>query len=309
MDKLRSWNDGPAKRAIIDFVSAVTDRKGPHYVRPADRLAVFDNDGTLWSERPAYFQLLFAVDRVRALAPEHPEWSTTQPYQAILENDLETLAGLGTHALGEIVAATHTGMTTDEFAEIVMQWIETARHPYTGRPYTEMIFQPMLELLRYLRRHGFATYIVSGGGIEFMRPWTQRIYGIPAQQVIGTSIETRYEIRDGVPVLTRLPEINHVDDKEGKPVGINRYIGQRPIMAFGNSDGDQQMLQWTDAGDGLHFCGLVHHTDAEREYAYDRGAHIGGLDKAWDEALERGWTIVDMEKDWRWIHSWNLDQA
>jgi phosphoserine phosphatase len=303
---LPSWNDGAAKAAIIEFVAAVTDRKGPHYVRPADRLAVFDNDGTLWSERPAYFQLLFAFDRVKMLAPDHPEWLTTLPYQAILEDDMETLAGLGAHALAEIVAATHTGMTTDEFAEMVLQWIATARHPDTGRPYTDMIYRPMLELLRFLRRHGFATYIVSGGGIEFMRPWAQRVYGIPPQQVIGTSIETRYEIRDGVPVLVRLPEINHVDDKEGKPVGINRYIGRRPIMAFGNSDGDQQMLQWTAAGDDLRFCGLVHHTDNEREYAYDRGAEIGGLDKAWDEALEKGWTVVDMKNDWRCIYPWNL---
>ncbi|MFN2136447.1 MAG: HAD family hydrolase [Candidatus Promineifilaceae bacterium] len=299
---LSSWNDGPSKRAIVKFVGAVTNRSGPQYVRPAGRLAVFDNDGTLWSERPAYFQLLFAFDRVKALAPDHPEWSMTQPFRAILENDLDALARQGTQALEEIVAVTHTGMTTDEFAEMVRQWIATARHPHTGRPYTEMIFQPMLELLRYLRRNGFTTYIVSGGGIEFMRPWALPVYGIPPQQVIGSSIETRYELRDGVPVLVRLPQFNHIDDGPGKPVGINRYIGRRPILAFGNSDGDLEMLQWTAAGDGPRFCGLVHHTDGEREYAYDRGAAFGGLDSAWEEALQEGWTIVDMKNDWKRVY-------
>ncbi len=299
---LSSWNEGPAKQAIIDFVEAVTAEGGEFYVAPDDRLAVFDNDGTLWSERPLYFQLLFAVDRVSAMAPDNPEWAYTQPFQAVLEGDLETLAGLGVPALLEIMAATHTGMTTKEFEQIVNAWISTARHPVTGRLYTEMIFQPMLQLLRYLRRNGFTTYIVSGGGVEFMRPWTERVYGIPPQQVIGTSIETAYEIRDGQPVLVRLPEINHIDDEAGKPVGINRYIGRRPILAFGNSDGDHQMLQWTASGSGLRFCGLVHHTDAEREYAYDRGAHMGGLDEAWDEALEKGWTVVDMKDDWSQIY-------
>ena len=302
MDRLRSWNEGPAKRAIIDFVAAVTAESGEHYVAPDDRLAVFDNDGTLWSERPAYFQLLFAIDRVKEMAPDHPEWATTQPFQAVLEGDLEMLVELGELALVEIIAATHTGMTTEEFAKQVLWWIKSARHPISGRPYTEMVFQPMLELLSYLRRHGFTTYIVSGGGIEFMRPWAERVYGIPPQQVIGSSVETQFELRDGDPVLVRLAEINHVDDGPGKPVGINRYIGRRPILAFGNSDGDHQMLQWTHAGDGLRFCGLVHHTDAEREWAYDRGSSIGGLDKAWDEALEKGWTIVDMKEDWQRIY-------
>lgn len=297
--QLLSWNEGPAKQAIIDFVTAVTARGADDYVKPAGRLAVFDNDGTLWSERPLYFQLLFALDRVKELAPQHPEWRTTQPFQAVLEEDWQALAGLGTPALVELVAATHTGMTTDEFAQEVRQWIAAARHPHSGRPYTEMIYQPMLELLRYLRRHGFTVYIVSGGGVEFMRAWAEDVYGVPPQQVIGTSIETQYELRDGRPVLVRLPVINHVDDKEGKPVGINRYIGRRPIMAFGNSDGDHQMLQWTAAGEGLRFCGLVHHTDAEREYAYGRGQ---GLDKALDEALEKGWTVVDMKKDWRRVY-------
>lgn len=300
--ELASWRDGQAKRAIIDFVVAVTAEGGPSYVAPDDRLAVFDNDGTLWSERPAYFQLLFALDRVREMAPEHPEWATTQPFQAVLERDEQTLVAGGEATVRELVTATHMGVTTDEFAQQVRDWIVSARHPDTGRPYKEMIFQPMLELLHYLRRHGFMTYIVSGGGVEFMRVWAEDVYGIPPQQVIGSSIETQYEIHDGKPVLVRLPVINHIDDKEGKPVGINRYIGRRPILAFGNSDGDHEMLQWTAAGDGQRFCGLVHHTDAEREWAYDRGSHIGGLDKAWDEALERGWTVVDMKEDWNRIY-------
>ncbi|MEA3335172.1 MAG: HAD family hydrolase [Chloroflexota bacterium] len=301
--ELASWNDGPAKQAIIDFVAAVTAENGEHYVAPDDRLACFDNDGTLWSERPAYFQLLFAIDRVRDMAPDHPEWATTQPFQAVLEEDLEMLAELGESAMVDIVAATHVGMTTEEFAAIVDVWTTSARHPVTGQLFTDMVFQPMLELLRYLRHHGFTTYIVSGGGIEFMRPWSERVYGIPPQQVIGTSIETVYEMREDGPVLVRLAEINHIDDEAGKPVGINRYIGRRPVLAFGNSDGDHEMLQWTASGDGLRFCGLVHHTDAEREYAYDRGAHIGGLDVAWVEALEKGWTVVDMKEDWQRVYA------
>ena len=300
--ELVSWQNGPAKQAIVDFVTAVTVEGSAFYVEPADRLAVFDNDGTLWSERPLYFQLIFAMDRVREMAPDHPQWATTQPFQAVLEGDKEAFTDFGMPEIIELVAATHTGMTTHEFAQIVDEWLATARHPHTGRPYTEMIFQPMLELLRYLRRHDFNTYIVSGGGADFMRVWSESVYGIPPQQVIGTTIETVYEIRDGEPVLVRLPEMNHFDDEAGKPVGIYRFIGCRPILAFGNSDGDQEMLQWTAAGDGLRFCGLVHHTDAEREWAYDRGSHIGGLDEAWDEALEKGWTVVDMKNDWKRIY-------
>ena len=300
--ELASWHDGPAKRAIIDFVAAATTEGGEHYVAPDDRLAVFDNDGTLWSERPLYFQLIFAFDRVKAMAPDHPEWATTQPFKAVLENDQEAFANFGLPQIIELVAATHTGMTTHEFAQTVEDWVTTARHPATDRLYTEMIFQPMLELLRYLRRHEFTAYIVSGGGADFMRVWSERVYGIPPQQVIGTTIETVYEIRDGEPVLVRLPEMNHFDDEAGKPVGIYRFIGRRPILAFGNSDGDQEMLQWTHAGSGLRFCGLVHHTDAEREWAYDRGSHIGGLDEAWDEALEKGWTVVDMKEDWKRVY-------
>ena len=299
--ELPSWRDGPTKQAIIDFVDAVTAEGGEFYVAPDDRLAVFDNDGTLWSERPLYFQLIFALDRVKALAPDHPEWTTTQPFQTVLENDIEAFAGFGMPEIIELVAATHTGMTTREFTEIVEAWISTARHPASGKLYTKMIFQPMLELLHTLRRHGFTTYIVSGGGADFMRAWSERIYGIPPQQVIGTTVKTKYEVRDGEPVLVRLPVMDHFDDEAGKPVGIHRYIGRRPIMAFGNSDGDHEMLQWTHAGDGLRFCGLVHHTDAEREWAYDRGSHIGGLHEAWDEALEKGWTVVDMKEDWKRI--------
>jgi len=296
---LPSWHEGPARTAIIEFVQAVTAENGEHYVAPDDRLAVFDNDGTLWSEQPVYFQLQFALDRLEEMALDHPQWSSTQPYQAALEHDVPTLAAIGKKGIAELLAVTHTGMTTEEFEDIVLHWMDSARHPDTGRPFTQMVFQPMLELLSYLRANGFTPYIVSGGGIEFMRPWTEEIYGIPPQQVIGTSIETQLEIQDGRPVLMRQPVLNHYDDGPGKPVGINRYIGRRPILAFGNSDGDLQMLQWTASGEGLRFCGLVHHNDPEREYAYDRGSIIGGLDKAWDEALDKGWTLVDMKNDWK----------
>jgi phosphoglycolate phosphatase-like HAD superfamily hydrolase len=300
--KLPAWNDGPAKQALIEFIAAVTKEGGEQYEAPDDRLAVFDNDGTLWSERPLYFQLLFALDRVKEMAPEHPEWETAQPFQAVLAGDQAAFATFGMEEIVELVAATHTGMTTQEFNETVAAWISAARHPTTGKPYTEMIFQPMLELLRTLRRHGFTTYIVSGGGADFMRVWSEDVYGIPPQQVIGTTIKTQYEMRDDGPVLVRLNELDHFDDEAGKPVGIHRYIGRRPILAFGNSDGDHEMLQWTGSGEGLRFCGLVHHTDGEREWAYDRGAHIGGLDEAWDEALEKGWTVVDMKKDWKRVY-------
>jgi phosphoglycolate phosphatase-like HAD superfamily hydrolase len=280
----------------------VTDPQGPDFVPEAERIAVFDNDGTLWSEQPAYFQLFFAVDRVKAMAPEHPEWKTQQPFKAVLEDDMEALAAAGEHGVVELVMASHTGVTTVEFEAIVTDWIATARHPKTGRLYTEMVFQPMLELLDYLRASGFKTFIVSGGGIEFMRPWTEEVYGIPPEQVVGSSVKTKFEMRDGEPILVRLPEMNFIDDKEGKPVGINSHIGRRPIAAFGNSDGDLQMLQWTAAGDGPSFCLYVHHTDAEREWAYDRGSHIGGLDKGLDEAAARGWTVVDMKSDWKVVY-------
>ena len=301
-DPLPSWNDGDVKQQILEFVVRVTDPAGPDFVPEPERIATFDNDGTLWSEKPVYFQLLFAIDRVKELAPEHPEWKDKQPFKGVLEGDIEAVAATGNHGLLELVLASHAGMTTAEFEEIVESWLASARHPERDRPYTELVYQPMLELLDYLRAHGFKTFITSGGGIEFMRPWTERVYGIPPQQVIGSSIKTKFELRDDKPVLVRLPEINFIDDKAGKPVGINQHIGRRPIAAFGNSDGDLQMLQWTAAGEGLRFCLYVHHTDATREWAYDRESHIGKLDKGLVEAQKRGWTVVDMKKDWKVIY-------
>jgi phosphoserine phosphatase len=301
-DPLPSWNAGPAKDAVLQFVRDVKTPGQPKFVRAEDRIAVFDNDGTLWSEQPAYFQLFFALDRVKALAPKHPEWKTKQPFKAALEGDLKTVFSGGEHALIELVMASHAGNTTEEFEQIVTEWIGTAKHPRFQRPYTECVFQPMLELLSYLRANGFKTWIVSGGGIEFMRPWVEKVYGIPPEQVIGSSIKTRFEIRDGKPVLVRLPEIDFIDDKGEKPVGIHKFIGRRPIAAFGNSDGDLQMLQWTAAGSGASFCLYVHHTDAEREWAYDRKSSIGRLDKGLDEAKAKGWTVVDMKNDWKMIY-------
>jgi phosphoserine phosphatase len=300
-DPLPSWNDSKAKQNILKFVSEVTKKGGANFVAPEDRIATFDNDGTLWAENPIYFQLLFAMDRVKALAPKHPEWKTQQPFQAVLANDMKGVAASGEKGLGQIMMVTHAGITTDEFASVVKSWIETAKHPKFQMRYDQMIYQPMLELLSYLRGNGFKTYIVSGGGIEFMRTFSQRVYGIPPEQVIGSSIKTKFEMRDGTPVLMRLPEINFVDDKDGKPLGINQFIGRRPIAAFGNSDGDLQMLQWTTAGNGLRFALIVHHTDAAREYSYDRQSSVGKLDKAWDEAQTKGWTVVDMKKDWKVI--------
>ena len=302
-DPLASWNDGTAKQAIVDFVAAVTDKGGSDYVPPAERIAVFDNDGTLWSEKPAYFQLLFAIDRIKALASQHPEWKTQQPFKAVLENDIKALAASGEKGLIQLVMASHAGMTTDEFEQIVADWLATARHPKFKRPYTDLVFQPMLELLAYLRANGFKTFIVSGGGIEFMRPFTEKVYGIPPEQVIGSSIKTKFELRDGKPVLVRLPEIFFIDDKAGKPVGIQKFIGRRPIAAFGNSDGDLQMLQWTTAGKRKRFGLIVHHTDAEREWAYDRKSHVGRLSEALDQAQAEGWVVVDMKKDWKVIYN------
>jgi hypothetical protein len=286
-DPLPSWNEGDAKRSVVDFVQRVTAAGGADFVPVAERIAVFDNDGTLWAEQPMYAQLAFALDRVKALAPAHPEWKQKQPFKAVLAGDLKTVAAGGEHALLELVMATHAGMTTEAFARVATDWLATAKHPRFNRPYTELVYQPMLELLVYLRANGFKTYIVSGGGIEFMRPWTEKVYGIPPEQVIGSSIKTRFELRDGKPVLVRLPEINFIDDKAGKPVGIQMHIGRRPIAAFGNSDGDLQMLQWTTAGSGARFGLIVHHTDAEREYAYDRQSSVGRLDKALDEAKKK----------------------
>jgi hypothetical protein len=274
---------------------------------PLDRIAVFDNDGTLWSEKPVYHQLIFALDRVKALADQHPAWHDQQPFKAVLEDDIDALLAGGLKALINILLATHGGNTSDEFEQIVLDWIATARHPTTGRLYTEMVYQPMLELLEILRARDFRTYIVSGGGIEFMRTWVEGVYGIPPEQVIGSTIKTRFEMREAGPVLVRIPEVDFVDDHAGKPVAIHKFIGRRPILAFGNSDGDGQMFQWTAAGEGPRFVGLVHHTDAEREWAYDRESPVGRLDKVLVEARERGWTVVDMARDWRVVYPWEAE--
>jgi phosphoserine phosphatase len=294
---LPSWNEGPTKQSIIDFVRGVTTIGDVHFVKPEERVAVFDNDGTLWSEMPAYFQLAFVFDRVKALAPQHPEWKDKPLYAAVLQGDMKAVAAGGLRGLMELATVTHAGMTTDEFAIIVEKWLASAMHPKFNRLYTNLIFQPMLELLDYLRAHGFKTFIVSGGGIEFMRVFADKVYGIPPEQVIGSSIVTKFEMVDGVPVLTRLPELNFMDDNVGKPVAINMHIGRRPIAAFGNSDGDLQMLQWTSGGTGSRFGLLVHHTDPLREYAYDVSP-LGKLEVALTEAAAKGWTVVDMKNDW-----------
>jgi phosphoglycolate phosphatase-like HAD superfamily hydrolase len=308
-DSLPSWNDGAAKKSVVEFVQKVTKEGGADFVLPAERIAVFDNDGTLWAEQPMYFQFLFALDRVKALAPQHPEWKTQEPFASLLKGDVKAALAGGERAMLQIVMATHTGNTTEEFEQIVKGWIATAKHPKTKRPYTEMVYQPMLELLAHLRANGFKTFIVSGGGIEFMRPWTEAIYGIPPEQVVGSSAKTKFELRDGKPVIVRLPELNFIDDNVGKPVGIHQHIGRRPIAAFGNSDGDLQMLQWTAAGLGPRFCLYVHHTDAEREWAYDRESHIGRLDKGLDEANAKGWTVVSMQDDWKTIFPPRTDKT
>jgi phosphoglycolate phosphatase-like HAD superfamily hydrolase len=301
-DPLPSWNDGKAKQSIVEFVAKVTKEGSPGFVPPNERIATFDNDGTLWAEQPMYFQLLFALDRAKALAPQHPEWKTKEPFASLLKGDPKGVLAGGEKAIFQLIVATHTGMSTEEFEQIVTDWIATAKHPKTGRLLTEMIYQPMVELLAYLRANGFKTFIVSGGGIEFMRPWTEKIYGVPPEQVVGSSVKTQYEMREkNKPVLMRLPEMNFIDDKTGKPVGINEHIGRRPIAAFGNSDGDQQMLEWTTAGNGARFALIVHHDDAGREWAYDRKSQIGTLDKAWDEAIAKGWTVVSMKDDWKQI--------
>lgn len=298
-DTLPSWNDGKAKQSIVDFVETVTKEGSPNFVPAAERIATFDNDGCLWAEQPMYFQFFFAMDRVKALAPQHLEWKDQEPFASLLKGDLKGALAGGEKAMLEIVMATHAGTTTEEFETIVKDWLTTARHPKTKQPYTAMVYQPMLELLAYLRANGFKTFIVSGGGIEFMRPWTEQVYGIPPEQVVGSSIKTKFEMRDGRPVLFRLAELNFIDDKEGKPAGIQQHIGRRPIAAFGNSDGDLQMLQWATMGGGARFGMIIHHTDAERENAYDRQSSIGQLDKALDAAALNNWTVVDMKQDWK----------
>jgi phosphoglycolate phosphatase-like HAD superfamily hydrolase len=298
-DPLASWNDGATKRSIVDFVTRVTGAGSTDYVPSEKRIATFDNDGTLWSERPYPFQVAFALDRVKALAPQHPEWQGAEPFKSVLAGDIKGMLSGGYHALIGIIAATHSGMTTDEFEAAVCKWVTTARHPKTGRLFTEMVFQPMLELLTYLRANGFKTFIVSGGGIEFMRAFAETTYGVPPQQIIGSSGKLKFEMRGGNPVLIKLSEIELLNDNVEKPAAIQKYIGRRPIAAFGNSDGDLEMLQWTTAGKGARFALLVHHNDATREWAYDRNPSIGQLDKALDEANAKGWTVVDMKDDWR----------
>ena len=298
-DPLPSWNDTAPKKAIVAFVEKVTKEGSSDFVLPAERIATFDNDGTLWCEKPLPVQLFFTLDRVKALAPQHPEWKTKEPFASLLKDDLKGALAGGEHAILEMMAVTHTGMTITEFEKIVADWIATAQHPKFKRPYTECVYQPMLELVAYLRANGFKTFIVSGGGIEFMRPWTEKVYGIPPEQVVGSSGKTKFEMRDGTPVLLKLPAVNFIDDKDGKPVGINEHIGRRPVMAFGNSDGDLQMLQWTAASSGSRYCLYVHHDDAEREYAYDRKDALAKLDKGWDEAVAKGWTVVSMKDDWK----------
>jgi haloacid dehalogenase-like hydrolase len=304
-EPLPSWSEGPAKQAIIEFVTKVTKQGGPGFVPPAERIATFDNDGTLWAEQPMYFQLLFALDRVKALAPQHPEWKNKEPFASLLKGDVKGVLADGERAMLEIVMTTHAGMTTAEFEQIVKDWLATAKHPHFKRPYTECVYKPMIELLAYLRANGFKTFIVSGGGIEFMRPWTEKVYGIPPDQVVGSSIKTKYEMREGKPVLVRLPELNFIDDKTGKPVGINSHIGRRPIAAFGNSDGDQQMLEWTQAGGGARLMMLVHHDDAKREWAYGAESKIGTFsDALMAEAKKNGWTVISMKSDWKRIFAW-----
>jgi phosphoglycolate phosphatase-like HAD superfamily hydrolase len=295
---LPSWNDGAAKTAVLEFVAAVTEKGGRDYVEPAERIAVFDNDGTLWVEYPMYTQILFAFERVKELAPQHPEWKTTQPFKALLAGDMKTVGASGMKGLMEIIMATHSGMTADEFDKEVTDWLATARQKKFKRPYTELIYQPQLELLAYLRANGFKTFIVSGGGIAFMRTFSEKAYGIPPEQVVGSSAVAEFQDKDGKPALVRQPKLNFLNDKAGKPVGIYQHIGRRPILAFGNSDSDMQMIEYTMAGQGRRLGLFVHHTNADREYAYDRKSHVGTLDKALDRADAEGWIIVDMKKDW-----------
>jgi phosphoglycolate phosphatase-like HAD superfamily hydrolase len=301
-DALPSWNEGSAKQSILAFVGKVTKQGSPDFVPQPERIATFDNDGTLWAEQPIYFQFQFALDRVKAMAPQHPEWKTKEPFNHLLAGDTKAFLAGGEQSMLAVVAAAHSGMTTEEFEKNVKDWVATAKHPKSKQPYTSMVYQPMLEVLDYLRANGFKTFIVSGGGVEFMRAFAEKTYGIPPEQVVGSQGKLKYELRNGKPVLIKLPEVQFIDDKEGKPAGIQTFIGRRPIAAFGNSDGDLQMLQWATTGAGARFALIVHHTDAQREWAYDRTSHIGKLDKALDEGQAKGWTIVDMKKDWKRIY-------
>jgi hypothetical protein len=306
VDPLPSWKDGATKQAIMNYVNDVTTEGNANFIPVSERIATFDNDGNLWSEQPAYFQLFFAMDRVKALAPEHPEWKTTQPYQSVLENDMKTLMSYGEHGLIEIVMATHAGNTVGEFEQIVKDWLATAKHPRFDRPYTDLVYQPMLELLNYLQENNFKTFIVSGGGIEFMRPWVESVYGIPKDQVVGSSIKTEFVMVEGTPEIKRLPALDFIDDKDGKPLGIHKFIGRKPVFASGNSDGDLQMLQWTDSNSYPSFQLYLHHTDAEREWAYDKNSSVGRLDKGLVEANEKGWTVIDMKNDWKVVYPFEL---
>ena len=304
-DPLPSWRDGETKTALMKFVDGASRADSPTFVPESERIAVFDNDGTLWSEKPMYFQALFAVDRVKAMAPSHLEWKDKEPFRSILVGDLKTALSSGEEALLEMVAATHSGMTAEEFARIVREWLTTAKHPSTGKPYTQMVYRPMVEVLSYLRARGFQTYIVTGGGVEFVRVFAEEVYGVPPEQVIGSSGKVAYEVREGVPTIVKLPGIHFIDDKAGKPVAIHYQIGRRPIMAFGNSDGDFQMLEWVSSGAGPRFAAIVHHDDAVREWAYDRKSHVGKLDKGLDEAPRRGWKLFSMSRDWTTIFGEN----
>jgi phosphoglycolate phosphatase-like HAD superfamily hydrolase len=302
-DPLASWNDRPAKKAILEFVAAVTDKNSKDYVKPSDRIATFDNDGTLWIEYPMYTQMLFAFDRVKVLAPQHPEWRTRQPFKGVLEGDTKAVGATGVKGLMEIILATHSGMTAAEFEQEVSNWLAITKQSRFKRPYTELVYQPQLELLTYLRANGFKTFIVSGGGIAFMRPISKKTYGIPPEQVIGSSVVVEFQVKDGKSELVRIPKINFINDKAAKPVGIYQHIGRRPILAFGNSDSDMQMIEYTMGGEGRRLGLFVHHTDADREFSYDRKSHVGKLDKALDQADANGWIIVDMKRDWKEVFS------
>lgn len=301
-DLLPSWNDGKNKKALTTFVNKVTTPDTPDFVAEPERIAVFDNDGTLWAEQPLYFQAIYIFDRVRELALQHPEWKDSEPFASVLKGDLQSALAGGKEALLELTMATHSGLTAAEFSASSKNWLETARHPESGMRYAQMVYQPMLEVLDYLRANGFKTYIVSGGGIDFVRAFSEEVYGIPPEQVVGSSLGARYEMRDGEPVIVKLPELDFIDDKAGKPVGIHRHIGRRPILAFGNSDGDFEMLEYTTTGAGLRLGLLLHHDDAEREWAYDRDSHIGRLARGLDESPQRGWKIVSMKNDWKRVY-------
>lgn len=302
LDPLPSWNNGTVKSAIIEYVDDVTNEEGENFIAVPDRIATFDNDGTLWSEQPIYFQFFFAIDRIKAMAPAHPEWKSKQPFKALLENDMSALMKQGEKGIVQIMMTTHVGMTTSEFETLVTDWIASARHPTKKKLYAELVYQPMLELIRYLEENDFKVFIVSGGGIEFMRPWVERVYDIPRDQVVGSSVKVKYEYNNGNPVLKRLPEIDLIDDKDGKPVGIHRYIGRKPVFSAGNSDGDLQMMRWSDANPLKNFQLYVHHTDSTREWAYDRKSHVGTFNEALDEANQKGWFLADMATDWKVIY-------